>query len=238
MSKFFYNLGRKASPHVRKAKWIWQSVAGSQADAVKAEYDLGILLAAELRQNLTPAPDPIAKKLIAGVGQKLTARLTSKLRRFSFEVVMAREPNAFALPGGFIFVTTPLLDICGHDPDQIAFILAHEMAHVIKSHAINRIISDSAISIGSKAARIRGPLAGWIKTTGIKLLQSSYSQDMELEADAFAARLIKAARFDPAAGQKLLAHLQQLKNPPTKLDLGAYFSTHPPITLRIQKLKT
>ena len=64
MSKLFYNLGRKVGPKVRKARWIWQSMTGTEADAIKAENDVGRDLAHEIRLQLKPDPQPEIEHLL------------------------------------------------------------------------------------------------------------------------------------------------------------------------------
>ena len=58
MSGLFYNMGRKVGPKVRKAKWIWQSMTGTEADVIKVENDVGRDLAGEIRRQLRSEPQP------------------------------------------------------------------------------------------------------------------------------------------------------------------------------------
>ncbi|MHC4743481.1 MAG: M48 family metallopeptidase, partial [Planctomycetota bacterium] len=223
----FYNLGRKVGPKVRKAKWIWQSVTGTEADAIKVENEVGRDLAHDVRQQLKPNPDPEIEKLLKKIGPRLAACVANRYRTFSFEVVKGGEPNAFALPGGFIFITTSLVELCQADPDEVAFILAHEMAHVIRGHAMNRIMSNTAISTAARVTPVRGVLSGWLKKVGIQFLESAYSQDMESEADKLGARLAAAAKYDPKAATVLFTRLSKLSAAPRNFYLGKYFTSHP-----------
>ncbi|MBN2136903.1 MAG: M48 family metallopeptidase [Sedimentisphaerales bacterium] len=236
MSKLFYNLGRKVGPKVRKAKWIWQSMTGTEADAIKVENDVGRDLAHEIRLQLKPDRDQQTQKLLADIAPRLTSCVANKYRTFSFEVVEGGEPNAFALPGGFIFITNSIVELCGSRTDEIAFILAHEMAHVIRGHAMNRIISNTAISTAAKVTPIRGVLAGWLRKVGIQFLESAYSQDLESEADNLGVRLAAAAGYAPKAATTLLERLDKLTRPPQKICLGHYFSTHPACKTRIEAI--
>lgn len=237
MGNFFYNLGKMASPHVRKARWMWQSATGTEADAIAVENEVGQDLATEIRRQLQPDPEPETTQLLGQVSNKLLPCVVNKLRRFSFEIVKNGTPNAFALPGGYIFVTRAMLELCECNEDEIAFILGHEMAHVIRGHAIDRIINNSAISIASKAVPIHGLFAQWLQKTGIKFLESAYSQDFELEADSLGARLVEVGGYDPNAPVRLLSRLAALNRPPGQSKLSIYFSTHPSTTLRIQNIK-
>ncbi|MHC4520721.1 MAG: M48 family metalloprotease, partial [Planctomycetota bacterium] len=99
---------------------------------------------------------------------------------FHFDAFLAGEPNAFALPGGFVFISRSIVELCQWDEDEVAFILAHEMAHVIKRHAIERIVTNSAISMASRAAPTRGVLGPWLQRVGIRFLETAYSRDQPI----------------------------------------------------------
>ena len=236
MSGLFYNLGRMVGPKVRKAKWIWQSVAGSEADAIKVEHDVGQDLACEIRHRLELDQNPQTAQLLNETGRRLSACVVNKSRRFSFEAVNGAEPNAFALPGGFIFVTGSLVELCQWNQSEVAFILGHEMGHVIRGHAMNRIIGDSAIAAASRAASIRGALAGWLRKVGVQFLESAYSQELESEADKLGVRLVTAAGYNARACVQLLSRLAKVSSAAGQSDLGSYFSSHPPFEVRIRSI--
>jgi len=216
---------------------MWQSFTGTEADAIKVEYEVGKDLVREVRQQLEHGRAPQTDQLLNEIGNRLSACVANKLRKFNFEAVNGPEPNAFALPGGFIFVTQSLVELCRYDKNEIACILGHEMAHIMRGHAMNRIISNSAIAVASRAASIRGALSGWLRKVGVKFLESAYSQDMESEADLLGVRLVAAAGYDPDAFVQLFTRLAKLKSPPSELDLGSYFSSHPPFKIRIENIK-
>jgi predicted Zn-dependent protease len=237
LSGLFYNLGRKVGPKVRKARWMWQSIAGSESDAIKIEYEVGMDLARQIREQLAREKEPKIDRALNEIGNRLIACVANKSRRFSFETVKGPDPNAFALPGGFIFVTKSLVELCRYDHDEIACILGHEMAHIIRGHAMNRIISNSAIAAASRAAPIRGALSGWLRKVGVQFLESAYSKDLESEADRLGVRLVAAAGYQPDACVKLFSRLAELNSPPHEFDLGSYFSSHPPFKIRIDNVK-
>jgi predicted Zn-dependent protease len=238
LRKLFYNLGRKVGPHVRKAKWVWQSMTGTEADAIKVENDVGRDLAHEVRRQLTPDGEAKIDKLLGQIASRLSDCVANRYRTFSFEAVKGGEPNAFALPGGFIFITRSLVELCGGEDDEVAFILGHEMAHVIRGHAMNRIIRNTAISTAARITPARGVLSGWIKTVGIQFLESAYSQDLESEADKLGVRLAAAAKYDPQAATRLLGRLAELSRPTQEIHLGQYFSSHPAYKTRIKNINT
>jgi len=238
VSKLFYNLGRKVGPQVRKAKWLWQSMTGTEADAIKVEEEVGRDLAHEIRSQLGTGREPKTTQVLNEIGRDVAACVANKLRVFSFETVDGAEPNAFALPGGFIFVTRSLADLCLPDRSELAFILGHEMAHVIRGHAINRIVSQSAIAAASRAAPIRGAVSGWLRKVGVQFLESTYSQELESEADQLGLRLASAAGYDPRGSLRLFARLAKMRSGPHDLDLGSYFSSHPSFDIRIESINS
>ena len=237
MSGLFYNLGRKVGPKVRKARWMWQSVSGSEADAIKVEHEVGLDLAREIRQQLGTGQEPQTDQVLNEIGNHLAACVANKSQRFSFETVKGPESNAFALPGGFIFVTKSLVELCRYDRNEIACILGHEMAHIIRGHAMNRIIRNSAIAAASRAAPIRGALSGWLRKVGVQFIESAYSKDLESEADRLGVCLVAAAGYEPGACLQLFSRLAKLSSPPSQFDLGSYFSSHPPFNVRIENIK-
>jgi len=211
-------------------------LAGSEADVIKVEREVGEDLAVETRRQLELDNEPQVGQMLNRIGRRLTACVANKSRRFNFESVHGAEPNAFALPGGFVFITSSLIELCHRNQDEVAFILGHEMAHVIRGHAMNRIVSNSAIAAASRAAPIRGALSGWLRKVGVQFLESAYSQDMEFEADELGMRLAAAAGYDPHACVQLFSRLAKPDSTAGRFDLTAYFSSHPPFNERINNI--
>ena len=233
----FFHLGKKLGPKVRKARWMWESMTGTEADAIRLEHGVGLDLAVEARRQLSMDADPQAGHLLDELGSRLSACVAHRLRSFHFDAFRAGQPNAFALPGGFIFVSRSILDLCRWDRDEVAFIVAHEMAHVIRRHAIDRIVTNSAVSVLSRTASVRGALGGWLRGVGVRVLETAYSRDQESEADRLGVRLVTAAGFDPQGSIRLLGRLAALRQAPEPLDLGEYVSTHPTCGMRINDIR-
>jgi Zn-dependent protease with chaperone function len=126
--------------------------------------------------------------------------------------------------------------MCRGERDEIAFLIAHEMAHVVRRHALDRILKDAALSLllrrtsGSHAAN------AWLSKAGRQLLVGAYSRDDELEADAFAVAIVGNAGGDASAGERLLAGLAQRGSAQGVGIPGDYFATHPPLAERIANL--
>ena len=238
----FFSLGRALGPKLRKARWIWASAAGSRDEKLKLEYQVGLDLREEVRRQIQVEPDARLLEILAAVGSRLTAG-AKKGQRFQFEAYAADEPNAFALPGGFIFVSGSIVRLCTRDgtagpsADQLAFVVAHEIAHVLHRHAIERIAANAAASVVRRVAPAAGRLGPWLASTGVRFLETAYSRNQELEADEFAVRLSAAAGYDPQASIQLLRRLSEVSRSADASSLGRYFSTHPDFNVRIDSIR-
>ena len=231
-----YLLGRLAGKQFRKAQWMWASATGSEDEAIRAEQAVGRDMAAAVREDARGPVDPAVQAALDDVAAPLAAHVRNRAHRFEVAALAASEPNAFALPGGYIFVAPTIVELAG-DRDALAFIVAHEMAHVIRRHAIDRILSQralKAITLASPAAR---NIAPWVRTVGVQWLEKAYSRDQEYEADELGAGLLRAARFDPAGAIRMLERLDALQRGGGASGLGGWLSTHPPTADRIRRLR-
>lgn len=239
MSGLFYNLGRRLGratiPAIRKSKWAWQNVAGEEDQALASERTFGSSLATELRASSKPPRDPRSSQFVADICQKLHAGVQDKRRLFHAEAIQLDPPNAMALPGGFIFVSESLIEFCGEQSAELAFVIGHEMGHIVRGHAWDRMVSQTASRVASAVTLRAGPLGHWLRQTGLGMMQNAHSRDAEAEADILGVRLAVAGRFHAGGAITLLRRLEQLQ-PEEVEGLGAYFSSHPPAKERIAAL--
>lgn len=224
-----YALGRKASPLFFKANWIMKSLTGSESEKIAAEFQMGYLLA-QVYEEKIPAAENNRLSEIAG---KLVSSLRNKERKFTFKCDRSGVPNALAIPGGFVYLSENLFDLCGEDIDAIAFVLAHEIAHTIHGDANKRFLTKTAIN-GLLRLRTRG-VSPPIQQLLAHLVQQGYSRDQEFRADRFAVALTKASGFDPAGGCRLFALLGE-SDGDVASTMGAYFSSHPALDDRIERI--
>lgn len=236
MAGMFYNLGRALGPKARKGKWIWTSLTGDDQEILEAEHAVGRDMSVAMREQLGVVDDVALRKRVDAIGEELAARVANKQRQFSFIVCQPDEPNALALPGGFVFVTAGLIELIDHEDDALAFVLGHEMAHVIKQHAVERLMSDAVFSAAMRRAPGGGAVGRWAKSTGMDLLQSAYSQDNELVADLLGQRLTVAAGYDPRGSIRMFEALKRLSKQRDD-GLWEYFASHPPLDRRIATIE-
>ena len=205
-------LGRKLRETYDQAKWVYESLGGSDEEALKAEARVGERLAARMREAYPPDADQAAQGRVRSVGTKLAEHVEK--RTFRFEVISAPFANAFALPGGYVFVTRPLLDACGQDDGMLAFYLGHEMGHIRLRHSAERYAAEAVLkTVAARAAFVA------------ELLSKGYSREQEREADLEGLRLMRKAGYDPRAAVQAVKALEGVDE---AAGWREYLSTHPP----------
>jgi predicted Zn-dependent protease len=228
-----YRLGRKAA----QAKNAFDLIGGNEEESLRAEIRLGRDMAAALLERTPLVEENAITRFTAQIGHWLAAHVKERQIPFVLRITAEREPNAFALPGGPIFVTWPLLEMCQGQRDEIAFLLGHEMAHIVLRHTLDRLIKDAALSLLLRQSSGRLAASTWLNQAGQKALSRAFSRDDELEADAYAATLVRTAGGDPLAGERLLEKLAQATGGLGVGMAGDYFSTHPSPLERTANLK-
>ena len=121
--------------------------------------------------------------------------------------------------------------------DEIAFLLGHEMAHIVRRHALDRIIKDAALSLLLRQSSGKNAASAWLGKAGRQLLSRAYSREDELDADAFAVALVGTAGGDALAGERLLEKLAQGTLVQSVGITGDYFATHPSPLERVANLR-
>lgn len=228
-----YRLGLKAA----QAKNAFDLMGGTDEESLRAEIRLGRDMAAALLERTPLVQENAITRFSAQVGEWLAAYVKERQVPFVIHVTAEREPNAFALPGGPIFVTWPLLEMCQGQRDEIAFVLAHEMAHIVLRHTLDRLVKDAALSLLLRQSTGRNAASAWLNRMGRKALSRAFSRDDELEADAFAGALIASAGGAPSGGEHLLEKMAQATSNLGISVVEDYFSTHPPLPERLASLR-
>ncbi len=216
----------------------------AQSLTPEEEYYLGRGVSAMILAKYQPSRDQKLNQYVNRIGQ-LVARVSDRPETFNgyrFLVLDSSEVNGFAAPGGFIFVTRGLIALCKSEED-LASVLAHEVAHVVNGDGL-RAISQSnltsaltilgresasiAISqagapeIGALTSAFGGSLDDVFKT----MVTDGYSRSQEYTADKYALELLKRAGYNQQGMVHVLAKLESVKGK------GGFFETHPSATDR------
>jgi len=187
-----------------------ESILLSDADDARAGREAAKQVAAEIGL----LPDPKLDAYVQGIGRKLLRGVPRRGFDYHFEVVDQTEPNAFTLPGGYIFIARGLLALANNE-DELACVMGHEITHAVRRHAAR----------AQAIARRESPLAmPWVRAAR----QASYGRDMEREADEGGQRLCAAAGYDPVGMATFLRSLERYGRLRTGQVRGAFFlDSHP-----------
>lgn len=178
------------------------------------------------------------------VGQKLAQVSDRPTVDYDFTVLDSDLINAFAAPGGFVFVTRGLIDAVD-DEAELAMVLGHEIGHVAALHGVQMIqkeMGQNALTILGTigAALVAGPEAMLMVANSAQLFSSlyllGYSRENELQADNLGLQYILRAGYDPHASLRFLEKLQKLDNDSSH-GWDLYFRTHPQTGERIAIIK-
>ena len=173
------------------------------------ERRLGAEAAQGIRDSVGLVETGPLPSYVRAVGTRLTRQLPRQDVSYRFHVANMPEPNAFALPGGYIYVTRGLVVLIESE-DELASVLAHEVAHVAARHYAKRQAQSAPLlplrivaNLGGAATAIVSPALGRV-VAGLgnlpaALYLASYSREQEREADEIGQRLTAGAGWDPTA---------------------------------------
>lgn len=204
------------------------------------EIEIGRQLAAILLGAKPLHPNMAVQRYVNQLGRWISLQSSRPRLPWTFGVLDDPGYNAFATPGGFIFVTKGLLDHVT-DEAELAGILAHEITHVISKHHLQAIRKSARSGLLSQiaASQLRDDLAGGLSAQLLSMGRNLYArgldQEDELEADRNGVALATRAGFDPYG---LVAVLQQLRTEaPDNPLFTLSFSTHPSAQLRLDQVE-
>jgi predicted Zn-dependent protease len=217
----------------------------SYAMTTEEEKKLGKKVLLECKKEANFVGDLSIQAFIERVGYSIVDRLGQTPFEFKFYVINAPDPNAFAIPGGYIFVTTGLI-VLAESEQEVAGVLSHEIAHVNQRHVAQMIERSKRLNIASMVAILAAMLAGRggagsqagaamaVATAGA--LELKYTREMETDADQNGLRYLINAGYDPNAMISFLNRIQKLSLALAP-NIPPYLLTHPAIEDRISLLE-
>jgi predicted Zn-dependent protease len=198
------------------------------------EIAMGIAAAPEMEQQFGgELADASVKEVVSRVGQKVVAGSDAARSEYRYAFHVLRDPetvNAFALPGGQVFVTAGLLKHLTNEA-QLAGVLAHEVGHVVGRHSAEHLakaqftqILVGAAGVAASDDRGDGQRAAAIAAMVGSLVNMKFSRKDESEADAFGVKYMSQASYDPRAMIELMRILKEASGPAHQPE---FLSTHP-----------
>ncbi|MCC8933127.1 M48 family metalloprotease [Rhizobium ipomoeae] len=186
--------------------------------------------------------DSKTERLVARIAGALTAVSENPNQSYRITILNSPAINAFALPGGYLYVTRGLLALA-NDASEVAAVLSHEMAHVTANHGIERQRREEAEVIASRvvAEVLSSDLAGKQALARGKLRLAAFSRQQELQADVIGVRTLGEAGYDPYAAARFLdsmARYSQFTSVDPDADQSLDFlSSHPNAPQRVELAK-
>jgi beta-barrel assembly-enhancing protease len=207
----------------------------------KTERTIGESLALEGLQRFgKPVNNENLQQYVNLVGNALAANSKRPTIPYQFAVLDSQVQNAFAAPGGVVFVSRALIGIMDNEA-ELAGVLAHEIGHVAGKHAISSIRRTQFLQgVGTiTAANLKGDKGKQFESM-IGDLQSvvfdkGLDKSMEFEADSAAMETAYRTGYDPRGLINVLKKMQKIEASSVKK--GSWFSTHPPLDERIKRLQ-
>ncbi len=214
--------------------------------SAEKEREIGAELARKVEQIMGLVEDPELVAYVEAIGGRLAQHSPRKDVEYAFYVVDMVQPNAFALPGGYVYISRGLLPLVNSE-DELASVIAHEIAHVAARHAVQRVNVAAATApvrivtgITGLATSIVSPRLGQMVAgagqAASALVLAPYSRDQERQADRIGQELAARAGWDPRG----IATFLETLNRDEKLRSGessrySFFATHPSTPDRVTR---
>jgi predicted Zn-dependent protease len=203
---------------------------GMNLFSIRDDIQIGQRSAAQIERQYRTRND----SRVSGIGRRLAARSSMPNLPWRFRVIERGDANAFALPGGYVYVTSGLLRRVRSD-SELAGVLAHEITHVTMRHGTNQaskaMLAQMPLQI--LGSRLGGGLVGNLAQLGVSLGLNSlflkYSRGAETQADVGAVQLMRRSGYSPSG---LVSFMQTLGR-----NGGGFFSDHPSPSNRIGRIQ-
>ena len=197
--------------------------------STQQEAQMGAQYAADINRQIPIVSDPTAHRAINVLGDQI-ARHGNRGIDYTFYIVNANQVNAFAVPGGYVYVNRGLIDRISNW-SELAGVLAHEIGHVEERHGVQQMERAQTANMGLTLAYVLlGRSPGGLERAAINVgggvVFARYGREAEDEADRVAIPLMLAARVDPRGLVSMFNKLMaEQRRSPTRVE--QWFSTHP-----------
>lgn len=210
---------------------------------VAQEKQIGEEESKKVEQEMGLLEDPALTGWLDMLGQRLAKESPRQDVPYRFHVADMVEPNAFALPGGYVYVTRGLLVLVNTE-DEVAGVVGHEVGHVAARHTVQKIsrqgpfalVTNLAAGVTGMFVPVVGNIVGGVGNFAQSLVFSPYSRSQETQADEVGQEIAAKAGWDPAG---LAAFLNTLERQEASLHDGprrpSFFDSHPAIPHRVEK---
>lgn len=217
-------------------------VTGERELSLYSEQDeiaIGKQTDVEIRKQYGIYNDPAMNEYVTRVGASLGPYTHRSHLEYHFAVLDSPVINAFAVPGGYVYVTRGILALMRSEA-ELAVVLGHELGHVNARHSIHRMSEQTlfglGLAVGSALNKTVADIAG-IAGVGIQLLFLKYSRDDERQADQLGVEYSRKGSYNPGEMIGFFASLEKMGDLSGKHSIPGFLSTHPLTSERIQNTK-
>ena len=238
--RLFRWLGRSLGDAARAGGEMLTGEEVKNSPLARYEVRAGDLVAKKVLAEHPVLAEAELQEYVANVGDRLAQHASRKEIPYRFNVVVGHEPNAYAVAGGAIFVTKPLIDLCRKDVSCLAGVLGHEIIHIDERHALKSLVRSAAVKGGIRLFSFgRGFLLSQVASAMQTLLVQGYRQEQELEADLLGSHLVLKAGYPGQGLTRLLENLEGERPDAAEpvSEAWGYFQSHPPLRTRIEHLR-
>lgn len=203
------------------------------------EVQLGQQSDPEIRREMGVYDDPALQEYISTIGMRMAASSQRPNLPWHFTVIDSPAVNAFAVPGGYIYITRGILAYL-NDEAELAGVLGHEIGHVTARHSAKQYSKATGAQLGLTLGSIFFPEAravGGLAESGLGLLFLKYGRDDELQADQLGAQYASQNGWDPVGVQDMLRTLQRIDEQGDRRGTPNYLLTHPAPADRVEKVE-
>lgn len=205
----------------------------------KAEINMGRGIDEEIRREYGLYEDVNLSRYIRGIGMRMVPFSHRPRLEYHFAVLDTPVVNAFAAPGGYIYVTRGLLALMNSEA-EVATVIGHELGHVAARHSARQmstaILVNIGLAVGSALDEDIAKFAG-VASLGFQLLFLKFSRDDEYQADSLGVQYSRSARYRPREMAVFFRSLLRME-PDRGNRLPSFLSTHPLTEKRIARLET
>jgi predicted Zn-dependent protease len=203
------------------------------------EIAMGLQGAESVAQSIGLVDDPALQEYVSNLGMRIAQESERPSLPWSFQVIDDPTPNAFAFPGGPIFVTRGLLSLMRNEAELVS-VLGHEVGHVTARHSVAMITRAQVAQIGLGVGMILSPTIaqlGEALAGGLSLLFLSYGRDAERQADDLGFRYALDQGYDVREMPNVFASLQHAGELAGHSPLPQWLASHPHPEERIQRIE-
>ena len=211
---------------------------------VAQDIEMGKAAIKEIEPTITILDDPAMTAYIKRLGDSITSQIQNPPFPFVYKMVNDPQINAFCVPGGFVYVNTGIL-INAENEGQVVGVMGHEIGHAILRHSANQMskgmLLQGLATAGAMVGEMKGGMAGMAAQIGsglgAQLMSMKFSRNHEKDSDAFGARLMSKAGYNPLEMARFFEKMEQMSGGKQAGGVAGWMASHPNPGSRIQLIE-